>query len=333
MNISGKRVFITGADGFIGSHLAEELARAGAKVKCLVYYNSWNSCGWLEDLAPDVFKELEIVFGDVRDAELMRICAENMDCIFHLSSLVSIPYSYRAARSFVQTNIEGALNICHAALSRGVSRVIHTSTSEVYGTAQYVPIDEKHPFQPQSPYSASKIAADMMALSFGNSFGLPVTVLRPFNTFGPRQTPRAVIPAIILQCLQKKQSGKPLKLGSLEPKRDFNYVKDTVSAFIRAAEADLPEGEVLNAATGNDVSIGEVLRQIMDILEIDLPVEQEEQRVRPEKSEVMRLCGDSALLRQKCGWKPEFDLETGLRHTIEWFRNRKNLPDSDRYWF
>lgn len=333
MNLEGKRVFITGADGFIGSHLAEALVAKGASVKCLVYYNSWNSHGWLSDVDKEVFDELEIVFGDVRDKEHMMKTTEGIDVIFHLSSLISIPYSYDAARSFVDTNVGGALNILTSARANDVEKVLHTSTSEVYGSALYVPIDEKHPLQPQSPYSASKIGADMMALSFYHSFELPVAVVRPFNTYGPRQTPRAIIPTVILQCLRNKGEGKPIKLGTLDTRRDFNFVKDTVGGFIAIAESENGIGEVINIASGEDISIGELVEKIMKLMNIDLPVEQKDERIRPKASEVKRLLGTAEKAKSLCNWQPTTTFEEGLAETIQWFTKKGSKIDADRYWF
>ena len=332
MDWQGQQVFLTGADGFIGSHLAEALVRRGARVRALVYYNSWNQFGWLSDLPREVFDEIEVVFGDVRDNALMQECCRGARTVFHLASLISIPYSYSASESYVQTNVQGTQNVARGALGAGAQRFIHTSTSEVYGTALSVPIGEDHPLQPQSPYSASKIGADMMALSFFHSFELPVVVARPFNTFGPRQTPRAIIPAIILQCLENAKLGAPIHLGSLDPRRDFTFVEDTVRGFLALAGSEAAAGGTFNIASGQDISIGELAGRIMKLLDIELPIETESQRVRPPGSEVQRLLGDAARLRERCGWRPEVDLDEGLRRTIEWLRARAGTIDGKRYW-
>ncbi|MCB2153938.1 GDP-mannose 4,6-dehydratase [bacterium] len=329
---SQESVFITGADGFIGSHLTEALVRRGASVRALVYYNSWNQFGWLSDLPREVFDSVEVVFGDVRDGDLMRRCCRDTQTVFHLASLISIPYSYTASESYVQTNVQGTQNVARGALEAGARRFVHTSTSEIYGTARTVPIDERHPLQPQSPYSASKIGADMMALSFHHAFELPVAVARPFNTFGPRQTPRAIIPTIILQCLANAESGQPIHLGALDPRRDFTFVEDTVRGFLAVAESDAAVGQVLNIAAGQDISIGELAERIMKLLDVDLAIETEGQRVRPAGSEVRRLLGDATRLREQCGWSPEVELDEGLSRVIEWLRPRAQTIDSKRYW-
>jgi len=312
MDWSHQSVLVTGAGGFIGSHLAEELARLGARTRALVRYNSSGLWGWL-DSSP-LKDEIEVVQGDVRDYESVRRAINGVDVIFHLAALIGIPYSYQAPRSYVQTNVEGALNVLQAALDAGGTRVIHTSTSEVYGTARNVPIGEDHPLQAQSPYSASKIAADKMAEAFHVSFGLPVVVLRPFNTYGPRQSARAVIPTIISQVLQ----GSTVRLGNLEPTRDFNYVDDTVQGFILAAESPAAVGEVINVGSGSEISIGDLARLIGSLVGSEARIVAEDQRVRPEGSEVERLCADNRKARRLLGWESAVPLEEGLKRTIEW---------------
>ena len=320
MNLLNKKILVTGADGFIGSHLTEMLVKRGAKVKALSYYNSFNYWGWLEAL--DCLNEIEVVSGDVRDPHFCKEITKDIDVIFHLAALIAIPYSYIAPDSYVDTNIKGTLNICQAAKENGCERVIHTSTSEVYGTAQYVPIDEKHPLQPQSPYSASKIGADQMAMSFYLSFGLPVTTARPFNTYGPRQSARAVIPTIIGQIAAGK---KQIKLGDLTPTRDFNYVLDTCRGFIALAESDKTIGEVINIGSGVEISVGDTLDLIKKIMDSDVEFITDKQRLRPEKSEVFRLCCDNTKIHELTGFLPEYSLKKGLKETIDWFTNSGNL--------
>ena len=318
--LNNKNILVTGADGFIGSHLTEMLVKRGAKVKALSYYNSFNYWGWLEAL--DCLNEIEVVSGDVRDPHFCKEITKDIDVIFHLAALIAIPYSYIAPDSYVDTNIKGTLNICQAAKENGCERVIHTSTSEVYGTAQYVPIDEKHPLQPQSPYSASKIGADQMAMSFYLSFGLPVTTARPFNTYGPRQSARAVIPTIIGQIAAGK---KQIKLGDLTPTRDFNYVLDTCRGFIALAESDKTIGEVINIGSGVEISVGDTLDLIKKIMDSDVEFITDKQRLRPEKSEVFRLCCDNTKIHELTGFLPEYSLKKGLKETIDWFTNSGNL--------
>lgn len=315
-----KKVLVTGADGFIGSHLTEMLLERGYEVKALSQYNSFNYWGWLEDI-PDN-SNLEIISGDIRDPHYCKEITKNIDIVFHLAALIAIPYSYVAPDSYVDTNVKGTLNICQAAKENGVERVIHTSTSEVYGTALYVPIDEKHPKQPQSPYSASKIGADMMAMSFYNSFNLPVTVARPFNTYGPRQSARAIIPTIISQIASGM---KEIKLGDLSPTRDFNFVKDTCRGFIALAENDETIGKEINIATNFEISMKDTLDIIKDLMKSDVKFITDEQRLRPEKSEVFRLWGDNTLLTLLTNWKPEYDINSGLEETVQWFLNPENL--------
>lgn len=316
------KVLVTGADGFIGSHLVEMLVARGFKVRALAQYNSFNAWGWLEDVACK--NDIEVVCGDVRDPQFCRIITRDIDTVFHLAALIAIPYSYQAPDSYVDTNIRGTLNICQAARDNGVRRLIHTSTSEVYGTAQYVPIDEKHPLQPQSPYSASKIAADAMAMSFYNAFDLPVTIARPFNTYGPRQSARAVIPTIITQIANGK---KQIRLGDVSPTRDFNYVEDTCRGFIALAESDKTIGETVNIGSNFEISVGDTLNLIKTIMASDVEFLVDEQRLRPEKSEVNRLWCDNGKIRQLTGFMPQVSLEEGLRRTVAWFRDPGNLKN------
>lgn len=311
---------MTGADGFIGSHLVEMLVASGARVRALSYYNSFNYWGWLEGL--DCLKDIQVVSGDVRDPHFCKEITKETDLIFHLAALIAIPYSYVAPDSYVDTNVKGTLNICQAAKENGCERVIHTSTSEVYGTAQYVPIDEKHPLQPQSPYSASKIGADHMALSFYLSFGLPVTIARPFNTYGPRQSARAVIPTIIGQIAAGK---KQIQLGDVSPTRDFNYVLDTCKGFMALARSDKTIGEVINIGSGVETSVADTLDLIKKLMKSDVEFIMDKQRLRPKDSEVFRLCCDNTRIKQLTGFLPGYSLETGLKQTIDWFADPRNL--------
>ena len=312
-------MLVTGADGFIGSHLVEALLGEGYEVRALAQYNSFNFLGNLEGLSHPA---LEIISGDVRDPNFCRTICEDIDTVFHLAALIAIPYSYVAPDSYVDTNVKGTLNICQAAMDKGVRRVLVTSTSEVYGTALYVPIDEKHPRQPQSPYSATKIGADAIAMSFYNSFDLPVTIVRPFNTYGPRQSARAFIPTVITQIASGKRE---ISVGDLSPTRDFNYVEDTAAGFIAIAGCDDTVGMELNIATGKDVSMRHTLDTIASIMDAKVEFKVDPRRLRPAKSEVMRLQGDSTLLRSLTGWKPRFTLEEGLRKTVEWFSDPSHL--------
>lgn len=311
---------ITGADGFIGSHLTEILVREGYNVLALSQYNSFNYWGWLEDV--DCRNNIEILSGDVRDPHFCKHITKDVDIVFHLAALIAIPYSYMAPDSYVDTNIRGTLNICQAALDNGVKRLIHTSTSEVYGTAQYVPIDEKHPLQPQSPYSASKIGSDAIAMSFFNAFNLPVTVARPFNTYGPRQSARAVIPTIISQIASGK---KQIKLGDVTPTRDFNYVTDTCKGFVALAQCERAIGEVVNIGSNFEISVGDTFDLIRELMSSDVEFIIEDQRIRPEKSEVFRLWCDNKKIRELTGFQPEYDIRDGLQATIEWFTRPENL--------
>jgi len=315
-----KTVLVTGADGFIGSHLVELLVREGYKVKALSQYNSFNYWGWLEDII--CLEDIEVLNGDVRDPHYCKHITKGVDSVFHLAALIAIPYSYVAPDSYVDTNIKGTLNICQAALDNGVQRVIHTSTSEVYGTAQYVPIDEKHPIQPQSPYSASKIGSDAMAMSFFNAFDLPLTIARPFNTYGPRQSARAVIPTIITQIASGK---KQIKLGDVSPTRDFNYVADTCRGFLELARCDKAVGETVNIGSNYEISVGDTLELIRELMGSDVEFLTDDQRLRPEKSEVFRLWCDNSKINGLTGFKPAYSIRQGLQETINWFSVAENL--------
>lgn len=313
------KVLVTGADGFIGSHLVELLLAEGYAVRALSQYNSFNYWGWLEDIKhPD----LEIVNGDIRDSAFCRHIVRGCDTVFHLAALIAIPYSYVAPESYVDTNVKGTLNMCQAAKDEGVRRLIVTSTSEVYGTARYVPIDEKHPRQPQSPYSATKIGADAIAESFYNAFGLPVVIARPFNTYGPRQSARAVIPTIITQIAN---GAREIKVGDLTPTRDFNFVKDTCRGFLALARAEGIEGRDINIATGTEVSMADTLASIARLMDADVNYVVDPERIRPSKSEVFRLCGDNTLITSLTDWRPRYALDDGLRETIAWFSQPGNL--------
>lgn len=315
-----KNVLVTGADGFIGSHLTEMLVREGHPVRALAQYNSFNDWGWLE--GSDVLEQIEVVTGDVRDPFFCREITKNIDCVYHLAALIAIPYSYIAPASYVDTNITGTLNICQAALENDVKRVVHTSTSEVYGTARYVPIDEEHPLQAQSPYSATKIAADSMAISYYNAFNLPVIIARPFNTYGPRQSVRAVIPTIITQIAAGK---KIIKLGDLSPTRDFNYVEDTCRGFLALANCDAAVGQVVNIGSNYEISVGDTLNLIKELMDSDVVFQTEEERVRPEKSEVFRLWCDNSKIRKLTGFQPQVSIRDGLQRTIDWLSRPENL--------
>lgn len=314
-----KTVLVTGADGFIGSHLTELLLSLGFRVRALAQYNSFNSWGWLEGItSPD----LEVVCGDVRDSDFCREITAGCGTVFHLAALIAIPYSYIAPDSYVDTNIKGTMNMCQAARAAGVDRIIVTSTSEVYGTALEVPIPESHPRQPQSPYSATKIGADAIAESFYNSFGLPLVIARPFNTYGPRQSARAIIPTIISQIASGMRT---IKVGDLSPTRDFNYVADTCRGFVALAQAPGIEGRNINIATGTEVSMAETLRLIAEIMEVDVQYVVDPERLRPSKSEVRRLCGDNTLITTLTDWRPQVSLREGLERTIGWFTDPANL--------
>jgi len=315
-----KTILVTGADGFIGSHLVEMLNEYGFKVRALAQYNSFNNWGWLEDI--NCQKDIEIIVGDIRDPFFCQGLCEGVDTIFHLAALIAIPYSYIAPQSYVETNITGTLNICKAALDNNVSRVIHTSTSEVYGSAQYVPIDESHPLQAQSPYSASKIGADAMAMSFYNSFNLPLTIVRPFNTYGPRQSARAFIPTIISQIASNQSQ---LKLGDTTPTRDLNFVLDTCRGFILLAESNDAVGEIINIGSNAEISIGEVASIIKSEMDSDIEIVLDQQRIRPTKSEVVRLWCDNKKIKEIVNFDPAYDIFSGLKETIVWFQDKENL--------
>lgn len=322
MKLKNKTVIVTGADGFIGSHLVEALLEEGCKVKAFVYYNSFNSWGWLDTLPPSKLEQIEIFAGDIRDPNGVRTALKDVDVVFHLAALIAIPFSYHSPDNYVDTNIKGTLNILQAARDFKIEKILVTSTSEVYGTALYVPIDEKHPRQGQSPYSATKIGADSIAESFYRSFDLPVTIVRPFNTYGPRQSARAVIPTIITQLLNGKQE---IKLGALRPTRDLLFVKDTVSGFIEIAASDEVKGEEINIATQQEITVAGLAQKIIDRINPEARIISDEQRLRPDKSEVERLLGSNEKITSLTGWKPEYTLDEGLRQTIEWFSDPSNL--------
>ena len=317
-------VAVTGAEGFIGSHLVEALVRRGYRVRAMVLYNMLSSRGWLDELPAEVLDQVDVVFGDVRDPASVRQVVDGVAVVYHLAALGSVPYSYRAPRSFVDTNMIGTMHVLDAVRACGTPRLLHTSTSETYGTARSVPITEAHPLQAQSPYAASKVAADKLAESYYLSFGTPVVTLRPFNTFGPRQSARAVIPAIIIQLAA---GSRQLKLGALDPTRDFTYVSDTAQAFVDLGEAPAAAvvGELFNAGTGTDVSIGQLAADIAALMGVDADISEDPRRLRPKDSEVMRLCCDAARLRDRTGWEPRYTREQGLQQTIEWLKRPANL--------
>jgi len=323
-----KKVLVTGADGFIGSHLTEELVKEGYKVKAFAYYNSFNSWGWLDTLPKEILDEIEVFTGDIRDPNGVREAMKGMDEVFHLAALIAIPFSYHSPDSYVDTNIKGTLNVLQAARDLNTSRVLVTSTSEVYGTAQYVPIDENHPYQGQSPYSATKIGADRLAESFYRSFNMPITIVRPFNTYGPRQSARAVIPTIITQLLAREEE---IKLGSLTPTRDFNYVKDTANGFIEIAKSDKTIGEEINIATQNEISIGQIAEELIRQINANAKIVCDDQRLRPEKSEVNRLLGSNEKIKRLTNWKPNYTFEEGLTETIEFFKDNLKKYKTDIY--
>ena len=326
MNLKNKKILITGSDGFIGSHLTETLVTMGCDVKAIVYYNSFNSWGWLDESPKEIKKEMDVFAGDIRDPYGMKKAMQGCDIVFHLAALIAIPYSYHSPDTYVDTNIKGTLNILQAARELGIEKVIHTSTSEVYGTARYVPIDEEHPLQGQSPYSATKIGADQIALSFYRSFDTPVSIIRPFNTYGPRQSARAVIPAIITQIAA---GHRELRLGSLHPTRDFSYINDTVKGFIAVAESENSLGEVINIGSNYEVSIGDLVQTITAIMKANIEINTDDNRIRPEKSEVERLWADNKKAAHLTGWQPEYagmeGLKRGLQETIDWFSDPNNL--------
>lgn len=330
MKLHGKRVLVTGADGFIGSHLTEHLVRSGHDVRAFVYYNSFNSWGWLDNAAPDIKSRLDVFAGDIRDPHGVRAAMRGCDVVLHLAALIAIPYSYHSPDTYIDTNVKGTLNVVQAARELGVQRVVHTSTSEVYGTARFVPITEAHPLQGQSPYSASKIAADQLALSFFHSFETPVSVIRPFNTYGPRQSARAVIPTIITQIAS---GARQIKLGALHPTRDFNFVEDTVRGFVAVAECDAAVGRVVNVGSNFEISIGDTAKLIAELMQPArghrVEFTSDEQRLRPAGSEVERLWADNQLIAELAGWAPEYGgldgLRRGLQHTIAWFSDPLHL--------
>ncbi len=322
------KILVTGADGFIGSHLTEQLIDSGYDVRAFVYYNSFNTWGWLDTLPKTVIQNIEVFQGDIRDPHGVEKAIQGVDAVFHLAALIAIPFSYHSPDSYVDTNIKGTLNILQAAKKYALSRILITSTSEVYGTAQYTPIDENHPFQGQSPYSATKIGADRLAESFYRSFQMPVTLVRPFNTYGPRQSARAVIPAIIIQLLSGK---KKIKLGSLTPTRDFNYVKDTVNGFIEIYKSKQTIGEEINIATQTEITIGDLAEKLITLIDPDAQIECDEQRLRPKKSEVNRLIGCNEKILRLTDWKPRYSLEEGLKQTIEFLKVNLARYKSDIY--
>ncbi len=321
-----RKMLVTGADGFIGSHLTETLVRSGYNVRAFVYYNSFNSWGWLDESPLDIKKDLDVFAGDIRDSHGVREAMQGCDAVLNLAALIAIPYSYHSPDMYIDTNVKGALNVVQAARDLGVKKIVQTSTSEVYGTAQFVPITEEHPLQGQSPYSASKIGADQIAISFYRSFGVPVTILRPFNTYGPRQSARAVIPTIITQIAS---GARRIKLGALSPTRDFNYVKDTVRGFIAALESDAAIGEVINVGSNYEISIGDTARLIAEVMGVEIEIETDEERLRPENSEVNRLWADNSKAKKLLNWEPEYGgadgFKRGLSETAEWYSKAENL--------
>lgn len=323
-----KKVLVTGADGFIGSHLVEELLNSGHDVRAFVYYNSFNSWGWLDTLPKEKLQKVQVFSGDIRDPNGVREAMKDIDEVYHLAALIAIPFSYHSPDSYVDTNIKGTLNILQATRDLNTKRVLVTSTSEVYGTAKYVPIDENHPYQGQSPYSATKIGADRIAESFYRSFDMPITIVRPFNTYGPRQSARAVIPTIITQLLS---GAYEIKLGSLSPTRDFNYVKDTVRGFIEIAKSDKTIGEEINIATQQEISIGELAQELINQINPNAKIICDEDRLRPEKSEVNRLLGSNKKIKELTNWTPRYSLRDGLAETIEFLRNNIDRYKSDIY--
>ena len=328
MKIEGKTILVTGAGGFIGSHLVEALASKGAELKIFIRYNSRNDFGMIKHIPSDIRNNLDVITGDIIDFSTVKKAVKNCDIVFHLAALIGIPYSYVAPGRYVDTNIKGTLNILQASREEGVEKIIHTSTSEVYGTAKYVPIDENHPLEGQSPYSASKIGADMLAHSYFFSFNTPIVIIRPFNTFGPRQSARAVIPTIISQALSENK----VNLGMLTTVRDFTYVNDTVNGFIKVAESDISIGDIFNIGTGTGITIGELAKKILTIMECqDIPIYTDCNRIRPEKSEVLNLICDNSKAKSMIGWSPRYSLDEGLKETIDWVRQNKNIYKSGVY--
>lgn len=334
MGLNGKKILVTGAEGFIGSHLIEELIKQGHNVKAFVLYNSFNSWGWLDSSPEDIKKSIEVFSGDIRDPYGVKEAMKGCDVVMHLAALIAIPYSYHSPETYVDTNIKGTLNVVQAARELGVSKVVHTSTSEVYGTAVFVPITEEHPLQGQSPYSASKIGADQIAMSFYNSFNTPVAIIRPFNTYGPRQSARAVIPTVITQFAGGKRM---IKLGALHPTRDFNYINDTVKGFIAVAGSDNSVGEVINIGSNFEISIGNAVNTIAEIMGVEIDVITDQTRLRPEKSEVERLWADNTKAKNLLGWEPGYGgldgFRRGLTETVAWFTDSENIRNykSDIY--
>jgi dTDP-glucose 4,6-dehydratase len=326
--LHGRKILVTGSEGFIGSHLVERLVELGASVRAFVLYNSFGSWGWLEDLPADVRAGVEVFAGDVRDPDRVDQAVNGVDTVLHLAALIAIPYSYNAPDSYVGTNVTGTLNVIQAARRHGTPRVVVTSTSEVYGTAQFVPITEKHPLVGQSPYAATKIAADQLALSFHYAFGLPVSILRPFNTFGPRQSARAVIPSVMVQALSGKTE---VRVGSIHPTRDFTYVKDTVEGFIRIADCPAAVGQVVNLGTNSEISIGDLIEKIAGVVGRKLTIVSDDQRIRPSKSEVERLWADNTRARELFGWTPGYDLDRGLAATARWLEGHMDRYKGDIY--
>ena len=322
MDIKDKKVLVTGSDGFIGSHLIERLIAEGCQIRAFVYYNSFNSWGWLDSLSRESLDKIEVFAGDIRDSSRVRQAMDNIEIVFHLAALIGIPYSYVSPESYLDTNIKGTLNVLGAARSVGVEKILVTSTSEVYGTAKYVPIDEVHPRQGQSPYSATKIGADCITESFYRSFSLPAVIVRPFNTYGPRQSTRAIIPAIITQLLAGKEE---IQLGALHPTRDLVFVKDAAEGFVRIAASDRAIGQEINIATESEISIGDLASKLITTINPRAKVVTDKARLRPKKSEIERLLGSNKKLRELTGWSPKFSLDQGLESTVEWFRNRENL--------
>ncbi|HLF18596.1 MAG TPA: NAD-dependent 4,6-dehydratase LegB [Candidatus Omnitrophota bacterium] len=328
MNWKNKRVLVTGADGFIGSHLVERLVEKGASVRAFVYYNSFNSWGWIEQAPKKILQKIDVFTGDVRDPNGVQTAMEGTEIVFHLAALIGIPFSYHSPDSYIDTNVKGTLNVLQAARKLKVKRIVHTSTSEVYGTAQYVPIDESHPINPQSPYAASKSAADSLALSFYRSFDLPVTILRPFNTFGPRQSARAIIPTIVSQIYSGK---KAIELGNLDVSRDFNYVGNTVEAFLKIAEAPKAVGQVFNSGSGVETTLPELIDVIQRVIKRRVKVKRDQKRKRPPKSEVYRLVANATKLHTTTNWKDKISLEEGLRSTCHWIKKNIRTYKPDIY--
>jgi len=326
MDLSRKKILVTGADGFIGSHLVEGLVRTGHDVRAFVFYNSFNSWGWLDQTDHETKQSIDVFAGDIRDPYGVKQAMKDCDVVLHLAALIAIPYSYHSPDTYIDTNIKGTLNVVQAARELGIEKVVHTSTSEVYGTAKFVPITEEHPLQGQSPYSASKIGADQIAMSFCSSFGTPVAIIRPFNTYGPRQSARAVIPTIITQIARGARS---LQLGAIHPTRDFNYVSDTVAGFIAVAKSDKSIGEVINIGSNFEISIGDTARMIAEVMGAEIEIKTDEERLRPEKSEVERLWADNSKASERLGWVPEYSgldgLRRGLVQTADWFSDPDNL--------